>query len=231
MKNISPSLVLYFISYILYLFFFRIIEDKEIILFFKPIILASITYYYINQSKLKKNILHFVIIGLMFISDNMNLFGEVMLHELSIAIYLVVLFILLFLIVNDSKLLINGSSFEKYFGVGITILVLLFVFTKLTSALIFKIKFHNYYLFLNYVVVLLSVLILSFYNYFKRKTLSSKFLVAALMCLFLSDFFAVINSYYFPFKLLVLASCLFELPIYYFLIKYFSNRDLEKIKL
>ncbi len=230
MKKISPSLILYFLSYILYLFFFRIIEDKETILFFKPIILTSITFHYVVESKVKKSPLHFYIIGLLFISDNINLFGENFFHELSIAMYLIILFILLYLIVKDSKLLIKGTPYDKYFGVIITILVLLFILTKITSTFLFKTKFHHYYLFLNYVVVLLSVLILSFYNLFKRKTISSKFLVATLMCLFISDFFAVINAYYFQFKPLVYLSCLFELPMYYFLINYFVNRDLEKIK-
>lgn len=230
MKKISPSLILHFLSYILYLFFFRIIEDKEMILFFKPIILTSITYYYVVESKVKKSALHFYIIGLLFISDNINLFGENFFHELSIAMYLVILFFLLYLIVKDSKLLTKGTPYDKYFGVIITILVLLFILTKITSTFLFKTKFHNYYLFLNYVVVLLSVLILSFYNLFKRKTISSKFLVATLMCLFISDFFAVINTYYFQFKPLVYLSCLVELPVYYFLINYFVNRDLEKIK-
>ncbi|MFT6638140.1 MAG: hypothetical protein ACJAYP_000709 [Flavobacterium sp.] len=230
MKNISPSLILHFLSFILYLFFFRIIKDTETMILFKPVILASIAYYYINQSRIKKHTLHFVIIGLCFISDNMNLFGEVFFHELSMGLYLIVLFVLLYLIVKDSKLIVKGSSFEKYFGVIITILVLLFVFTKLTSTYVLKTKIHHYYLILNYIVVFLSVLILSFYNFFKRKTLSSKFLVATLICLFLADLFSVINAYYFPFKSFVYISCLFELPIYYFLITYFINRDLEIIK-
>lgn len=208
MKNISPSLVLYFISFVLYLFFFRIIEDKETMLLFKPVILASIAFYYINQSKLNKNVLHFVIIGLLFVSDNMNLFGEVIFHELSIVLYIIVLFILFYLIVKDSKLLIKGSPVEKYFGIIVIVLVLLFIIAKLTSTYVIKTKFHHYYLIFNYIVVFLSVLILSFYNFFKRKTLSSKFLVATLMCLFLSDLLSVINSYYFSFRPLVYISCL-----------------------
>jgi hypothetical protein len=230
MKSLSPSLILHFISYLLYLLFFRIIEDKETMLLFKPIILASITFYYVNYSRVKKNILHFGIIFLCFVSDNMNLFGEVLFHEISIGLYLVVLFILLYLIVKDSKLLAKGSSFDKYFGVIITVLIVLFVFTKLTSTYVLKTKIHHYYLILNYIVVFLSVLILSFYNFFKRKTLSSKYLVATLMGLFLADLFSVIYAYYFHYRPLVYVSCVSELPVYYFLIKYFINRDLESIK-
>lgn len=230
MKNISPSLILHFLSYILYLFFFRIMDDRETMLLFKPIILASITFYYFNFSRIKKNVLHFVIIALCFISDNLNLFGETLFHEISIGLYLVVLFILLYLIVKDSKLLVKGSSIEKYFGVSIVVLIILFVITKLTSTYILKTKIHHYYLILNYIVIFLNVFILSFYNLFKRKSQSSKFLVATLLGLFFADFLSVIHSYYFHSKILIYLSCLFELPIYYFLIKYFISRDYEAIK-
>jgi len=230
MNKTSPSLILYFLSFVFYLYFFRIIEDKETILLFKPIILTSITFYYINYSKVRKNNLHFLIIALTFLSDNMNLFGEVLFHEISIGLYLIVLFVLLYLIVKDSRLLVKGSSIDKYFGVIIVVLVLLFVFSKLTSTYLLKTKIHHYYFILNYIVVFLSVLILSFYNLFKRKTVSSKYLVATLMCLFFADLFSVINAYYFHNKVLVYVSCLSELPIYYFLIKYFINRDLEAVK-
>ena len=230
MNKATPSLVLYFIFYILYLFFFKIIQDKETMLLFKPVILASITFYYINYSRVKKNSLHFAVLAICFLSDNMNLFGEDLFHEISIGLYLVMLFILLYLIVKDSRLLVQGSSIDKYFGVIIVVLVLLFVFSKLTSTYLLKTKIHHYYFILNYIVVFLSVLILSFYNLFKRKTVSSKYLVATLMCLFFADLFSVINAYYFHNKVLVYVSCLSELPIYYFLIKYFINRDLEAVK-
>lgn len=229
MKPINPSLILYFLSYILYLFFFKIVEDKEIMLLFKPIILVSISYYYITYSKVDKNYLHFVILVFCFVSDNMNLLGEVYFHRISIVLYLMILFVFLYLIVKDSKLLKKGSAFEKYFGVGVFVVVLLFLVAKLTSTFLIKTKFHHYYLILNYIALFVSVLFLSFYNFFKRKTISSKFLVCTLLALFFSDLFAVINSYYFPFKPLVYLSCLAEIPSYYFLVKYFINRDKETL--
>jgi hypothetical protein len=230
LKKINPSLVLYFISYILYLFFFIILEDKETILLFKPIILASITFYYVSYSKVKKNVLHFVVVGAFFVSDNMNLFGEFLFHEIAIAFYIIAFFILLYLIVRDSKLLVKGSSLEIYFGIIIIILILLFVFATLTSIYVLKTKIHHYYFIFNYVVVFLSVLFLSFYNLFKRKTLSSKFLVLWLFSLFMADLLTVINSYYFSFKMLVYLSSLFELPSYYFMVRYFIARDKEAVK-
>ncbi len=230
MKKISPSLVFHFVFYILYLFFYKIIGDKETILLFKPVILASISFYYISQNKLKKNLIHFVIIGLLFISDNMNLFGETLFHEISIGLYVLVLFILLYLIIKDSTLLKEGSSFNKYLELIMVVFLVLFVFTKLVSTYVLKTKFIHYYLIVNYLVVFLSVFVLSFYNLFKIKSNSSRFLVATLMCLFVSDLFSVINTYYFSFKPLIYLSVITELPVYYFLIKYFINRDIERIK-
>ena len=178
MKNIKPALILHFFAYLLYLYFFRIVGDKQTILLFKPIILASITFYYVNYSKVKMNILHFVIIGLCFLGDNMNLFGEMFLHEIAIVLYLLILFVLFFLIVKDSKLLNKSVRIEKYFGIIVFVAVLLFLISKFTTTYIIKTKISHYYVILNYIVVFTGVLILSFYNLFKHKTLSSKFLVS-----------------------------------------------------
>lgn len=230
MKNSNPSLVLYFVSYVLFLFFSRILEDKETMLLFKPVILTSITFYYVTQSKIKKNYLHFVAIALCFISDNMSLFEETMLHLVSIALYLVVLFILLYFIITDSKLLKKGTKAEKYFGIIIFTAIILFLIVKLTSVFIVKTKMHHYFLIFNYVVVFISVLILSFYNFLKHKSQSSKFLVLTLLALFFSDFFSVINEYYFTSKAIIYLACAIELPSYYFLIKYFIARDNELLK-
>jgi hypothetical protein len=160
----------------------------------------------------------------------MNLFGETLFHEISIGLYVLVLFILLYLIIKDSKLLKEGSSFTKYLELIMVVFLVLFVFTKLVSTYVLKTKFIHYYLIVNYLVVFLSVFVLSFYNLFKIKSNSSRFLVATLMCLFVSDLFSVINTYYFSFKPLIYLSVITELPVYYFLIKYFINRDIERIK-
>jgi hypothetical protein len=157
----------------------------------------------------------------------MNLFGEVLFHEISLGLYIFVLFILIYLIIKDSKLLIKGSTIEKYFGVIIVVFALIFIFAKLSTTYLLKTKIIHYYLILNYVIVFLSVLILSFYNFFVRKTRSSKFLTYTLLCLFFADFFSVINAYYFPSKFFVYTSCIFELPIYFLLINYFISRDAE----
>lgn len=227
----SPALILYFFSYVLYLFFFRF-EDKEIALVFKPMIVASIFFYYYFSTKVvKKDKLHFLILGILFIADNVNLLMETIFYQMALSLYLVVLFIFLYQILKDSKLIKENSKFGRYLGLTIFIGALAFLILKVVSIYIVTNKFHSYYFITNYIVVFLCVLIFSIYNYFKHKTVSSKYLLLTLLALFVSDLFFVINSYYYQNKIILALACLVEVPCYYFLVNYFINRDVEKNEL
>lgn len=227
MKLKSPALVLYFFSYILYLFFFRF-EDKEIALVFKPMIIASIFFYYFFSNKtVKKEKLHFLILGILFIADNVNLLMETIFYQMALSLYLVVLFIFLYQILKDSKLIKQNTKFGRYLGLTIFIGVLAFLILKIVALYVVKSKFHSYYFITNYIVVFLCVLIFSIYNYFKHKTASSKFLLLTLLSIFVSDLLFVTNTYYCSNKILVVLACVAELPCYFFLVKYFINRDFE----
>lgn len=224
----SPALLLYFFSYLLYLFFFRLYIDKEMALLFKPMIIASIFFFYFfSDHSQRKDKLHFLILALLFVADNVNLLMETVFYQMALALYLVILFIFLFLILKDSKLIKKGSKVDRYLGVGIVVSAVIFVVLKIVSIYGVKHKFHSYYFILNYIVVFVSVLLFSFYNYFKHKTLSSKYLMLTLLTLFLSDLLYVVNKYYLPNDFFVAIACLVELPCYYFLVNYFINRDVE----
>lgn len=230
MKIKNPALLLYFFSYLMYQFFFRLKIEKEIALVFKPMILASIFFYYFFSTETKKkSSLHYVILGVLFIADNVNLLMETVFYQLALSLYLVVLFLFMYLIVNDSKLVKKGSKLDRYLEVTVVIGILSFLILKVVSIYVVKHKFHSYYFIINYIVVFSTVLILSFYNFFKHKTISSRFLLLTLLSLFLSDVFYVINKYYLPHQAFIIIACLVELPCYYFLVQYFINRDKEKL--
>lgn len=232
MKLKNPALILYVISYILYLIFFRLKIDKEVALLFKPMILASVIfYYYFSSENKKKNGIHYVILGVLFIADNVNLLMETIFYQLALSLYLVVLFIFMYLILKDSKLLKKGSKIDKYLGVVTIIGIVSFLLLKIVSLYVIKHKFHSYYFVTNYIIVFGTVLVFSFYNFFKHKTFSSRFLLLTLMSLFLSDVLYVINQYYYTNKAFIIIACLVELPCYYFLVNYFINRDVEQEKL
>ncbi|BCY29506.1 hypothetical protein [Flavobacterium okayamense] len=232
MKLKNPALILYFVSYILYQIFFRLKIDKEVALLFKPMIVASILfYYYFYNNTHNKSKLHFIILGILFIADNVNLLMETIFYQLALSLYLVILFVFMYLILRDSMLLKKGSKIDKYLGIATIVGIVSFLLLKIVSLYIVKQKFHSYYFVTNYIIVFGTVLIFSFYNFFKHKTLSSRFLLLTLLSLFLSDIFYVVNQYYYSNKAFIIIACFIELPCYYFLVNYFINRDVEQEKL
>ena len=63
----------------MYLFFFKIYDDKEFALIFKPMIITSISFYYFFNSdgiEAYKSKLHYLVLLLLFIADNMSLMLE-----------------------------------------------------------------------------------------------------------------------------------------------------------
>lgn len=229
MKLKNPALYLYFFSYLLYQFFFRLKIDKELALLFKPMILASVFFYYFfSKETKKKNWLHFFILGVLFIADNVNLLMETVFYQMALSLYLVVLFVFLYLILKDSKLIQKGSKFDRYLGVIVLIGTTVFLLMKVVSIYVVTTKFQSYYFITNYIVVFSTVLIFTFYNYFKHKTASSKYLLLTMLSLFFSDIFYVINKYYFSSDVFIITACVIELPCYYFLVNYFISRDIER---
>ncbi len=79
-KNIdsraSVALYVYFISYICYLFFYRVYDDMDIAFIFKPIIVPSIAFAYFFISKSPKIYLNLSLFLVIFFADNLILLEE-----------------------------------------------------------------------------------------------------------------------------------------------------------
>jgi hypothetical protein len=138
--------------------------------------------------------LHLLLLGLIFIADNINLLLETIFYQFAILIYLIVLVILFFLIVKDAKIINQNSKLSKYLGLLFIVAIVFALITKITSVFIVKTKFHSYYLILNYIVFFVGVLAMSFYNFIKFKSKSAKFLLLALGFMFLSDMLSVTKN-------------------------------------
>ena len=70
----SAALYVYFIAYLCYLFFFRIYDDLDIALIFKPIIVPSIAFAYFFITKSPKTYLNLGLFLVIFLADNLILF-------------------------------------------------------------------------------------------------------------------------------------------------------------
>ena len=227
-KNIdsraSGALYIYFISYLCYLFFYRVYGDLDIALIFKPIIVPSIAFAYFFISKSTKIYLNLFLFLVIFFADNLILLEEQDLKVFSTYLYLIAIGILFYYVVVDSQLFKKNQFLKKnfkYFIISYLVLVILYKIASMS----FNFQFKEIFVVIGYVVMFLMVLILSIYNALRFKSIASRFLLLTILCLLFSDIFIVLNKYYFKNDIFIYISCIIEIPVYYFLLKYLLYRE------
>ncbi|GEM_PF-1456510 len=220
----SSSLYVYFVSYLCYLFFFRVYEDLEIAFIFKPMIVPSIAFAYFFISKSPRYYLNSSLFAVIFFADNLILLEVQQLKVFSVFLYLIAIGILLNHVVVDSKLFKKNQFLIHNFGYFISFYIVLVLFYKLASSIL-NFEFKEIFVVIGYVIMFLVVLILSIYNALRFKSIASKFLLLTILSLLFSDAFIVLNKYYFKTDLLIYSSCIVEIPVYYFLLKYLLYRE------
>ncbi len=227
-KNIdsraSVALYVYFISYICYLFFYRVYEDMDIAFIFKPIIVPSIAFAYFFISKSLKIYLNLSLFLVIFFADNLILLEVQELKVFSTYLYLIAIGILFNYAVTDSQLFKKHQFLKnnfKYFIISYLVLVILYKVLSMS----FYFEFKEFFVVIGYIVMFLMVLILSIYNALRFKSIASRFLLLTILCLFFSDIFIVLNKYYFKNDVFIYISCIIEIPVYYFLLKYLLYRE------
>lgn len=220
----SAALYVYFIAYLCYLFFFRIYDDLDIALIFKPIIVPSIAFAYFFITKSPKIYLNLGLFLVIFLADNLILLEERDIKVFSTYLYLIAIAILFSYVVTDSKLFKRNQFLQnnfKYFIISYLVLVMLYKVASMTL----NIEFKEFFVVIGYIVMFLMVLILSIYNALRFKSIASRFLLLIILCLFFSDVFIALNKYYSKNDLFIYISCIIEIPTYYFLLKYLLHRE------
>jgi hypothetical protein len=227
-KNIdsraSGSLYVYFISYICYLFFFRVYNDEDIALIFKPIIVPSIAFAYFFITKARNIYLNLILFLVIFFADNLILLEDRNIKVFSTYLYLIAIGILFGYIITDSKLFKRNQFLQNNFNYFIIAYLSLVILYKIAS-MSFGIEFKEVFLVIGYVVMFLMVLVLSVYNALRFKSIASRFLLLTILCLFFSDVLVAFNKYYLKNDVFIYIACLIEIPTYYFLLKYLLYRE------
>jgi len=227
-KNIdsraSVALYVYFISHIFYLFFYRVYEDMDIAFIFKPIIVPSIAFAYFFITKSLKIYLNLSLFLVIFFADNLILLEDQELKVFSTYLYLIAIGILFNYVIADSQLFRKNQFLKdnfKYFIISYLVLVILYKVASMS----FNYEFKEFFVVIGYIIMFLMVLILSIYNALRFKSIASRFLLLTILCLFFSDIFIVLNKYYFKTDIFIYISCIIEIPVYYFLLKYLLYRE------
>lgn len=227
-KNIdgraSLSLYLYFIAFVLYLFFNNVLDNPDVALIFKPIIIPSIAFAYFFITKSNKIYLNLFLFIVIFFADNLIMLEEKSLKVFSTYLYLIAIGILFSYVVEDSKLFKKNHFLQNNFNYLIISYLILVILYKIAS-LTLKIEFKEFFVVIGYIIMFLLVLILSIYNALRFRSIASGFLLLTILSLFFSDLFIVLNKYYFKSDLFIYLACLIEIPVYYFLLKYLLYRE------
>lgn len=220
----SIALYVYFISYFCFLFFYRINDDANLGLLFKPIIVPSIAFAYFFITKVKKIYWNLTLFIIIFFADNLILLEERNIKVFSTYLYLIAIGILFSYAVFDSKIFKRNLFLNKnfdYFIVAYLALVVLYKLVSISSGYEFK----EIFIVIGYVVMFLMVLLLSIYNAIRHKSIAPRFLLLTILCLFFSDLFVALNKYYMKNDFFIYLACLIEIPVYYFLLKYLLYRE------
>ncbi len=223
----SAALYVYVISYVLYLYFYRIENDLDIALIFKPIIIPSVAFAYFFTTKIPNFYPNLLLFLAIFFADNLILIDERDIKVLSTYLYLLAIGILFTHVVIDSKIFIKSKYLKNKLYFFVVCYLSIFILYKILT-MILNIQFKEIFIVLAYVFLFLMLLILTIYNVIRFKSIASIFLLLTMLFLFFSDLFIVLNKYYISNQLLVYSASLIEIPIYYFLLKYLIYR--ERIK-
>ena len=227
-KNIdsraSGALYIYFISYLCYLFFYRVYGDLDIALIFKPIIVPSIAFAYFFISKSTKIYLNLFLFLVIFFADNLILIEGRDIKVFSTYLYLIAIGILFSYVVTDSKIFKKYDFLKNNFNYFIIVYLSLVIFYKIAS-LTLNMEFKEIFVVIGYVVMFLMVLLLSIYNALRFKSIASRFLLITILCLFFLYVLVSLNKYYVKNEILIYIACVIEIPIYYFLLKYLLYRE------
>ncbi len=220
----SAALYVYFIAYLCYLFFYRIYDDADIALIFKPIIVPSIAFAYFFITKSTRIYLNLFLFLVIFLADNLVLLEERDIKVISTFLYLIAIGILFDYVVADSRILKRNYFLKENFKYFITVYFFLIVLYKILSVYL-NIEFKEFFVVIGYIVMFLLVLLLSIYNALRFKSIASRFLLLTIICLFFSDVFIALNKYYSKNDSFIYISCIIEIPTYYFLLKYLLHRE------
>ena len=219
-------LIAYFIFYFLYLFFDRILEQKDYAVLVKPIIIPIIAFLYLTNKNSKRTWLNILLLVLIFVSDNSTLLEIRSFYVYATIIYMLSVCILFYYALLDMKLFQKRKEIRKNTSIvllsllGIILLYWFFSYNPIEKA---AEKFIVFF----YMIVFLFLFILSTFNYIQLKSKKTKYLFLTILCIFLSQLCFSMHKYYsghIMFKYLI---CIVEAPVYYFLLKSLLRRDKE----
>lgn len=228
MKDSKSALYL-FVSASLVVIISSVFKYENIVMLAKPMIIPSAFFYYLQTKKTALNISIASIFVSFFVGDMIILvLGDAAIRIILLT-FLVGYLILLKTIVEDLiRIEFNFSSLLYVFILMILLAGILYFILDLPITQIIE----NYWLFMIYGIVLITLVLLATYNYVSSQNINSFNLLIATLAMLLSDLFYCFYNYVMKASILDAMNLFTQFLSYYLLIRYYNSRIVSnKIKL
>lgn len=225
----SKSALYMFVSASLVVILSSFLKYDYVLMLAKPMIIPSAFFYYLQTKRAALNISIASIFVSFFIGDMIILvLGDAAIRIILLT-FLVGYLILLKTIVEDLiKIEFNFSSLLYVFILMILLAGILYFILDLPITQIID----NYWIFMIYGIVLISLVLLATYYYVSNQNINSFNLLIATLAMLLSDLFYCFYNYVMKASILDAMNLFTQFLSYYLLIRYYNSRIVSnKIKL
>lgn len=223
MKN-KPALIMYFIACVFYMMGVMM-DNNEIMLVAKPVIVPAIFFYYLQEKKIKFNWTYALITILFFTGDMIVLIDSDNLFILVIAVFfLAYLFFLKGLVDDLVTIRLQFINKTHLFALLICVFFLIYLLISIVDVLIEN-KTENLGLIVLYGIVLVSIGTLASLNYITKPSRYTTFMILASLSFVISDVFYILKKDFLEIAILDYLNNFTQIISYYFVTKYFILKD------
>lgn len=224
MTKKNPSVILFSIAGIL-CFISVLMDNEDIVLLAKPVLIPSMFVYYYIEQKGKLDYLFVFSLSAFFIGDLLYLINPVDYYILGLFVFLLPYLIVLFFLTQDIINLIKRKKINK---LNLSFLIILFFLVYLMVSILnvldaeSNVEFFYFFLFGIELVLMGVIAALLFVNENSRV---NYLLIITVSLFIISDVFFILNKNLFPLLIFKLANMSAQIFSFYFYTRYFVERQ------
>lgn len=223
MKN-KPALILYFVACALFMLSV-IIDNSELMLVSKPVIVPSIFFYYLQEKKVKFSLSYTLIIILFFVGDMIVLIDFSELFIVIVAVFWIAyLFFLKGLIDDLISIRVRHIKTTNLFALLICVFFLIYLLISSMDILIASKTEYMWFMVL-YGMTLVLIGGIASLNYIVKPTRYSTFMILASLSFVISDIFYILKKDFSEIEILNYLNNFTQIVSYYFLTKYYLLKE------
>lgn len=226
MKNKS-ALVLYFVACLVFMLAV-IMNNSELMLVSKPIIVPAIFFYYIQEKRVRFNWSYLLIIMLFFIGDMIVLIDLPDFFIIIVAVFqLAYLFFLKGIIDDLVTIRFRFINKTHLFTLLLCVFFLIYLLISIIDVLM-EAKTEYMCLLVLYGMTLVSIGTIASLNYIIKPSRYTTFMIFASLSFVFSDVFYILKKDFLEIEILNYLNNFTQIISYYFLTKYYLLKDLKK---